>query len=279
MTRRWYFKNNLSAFTKLVVYEWQWTNPRFHCFFSKHLQCLQFQTSLINQRCQKGFRVAVVCIRVVNGKALSFRGCSSTSRNFWPGQNFGLKFRPGDRNSGLARNFGSQMNSPLIINDTCYIDLFIHLVPWAGLMPWMILGRLTLSQVACPSLPNSPSPQLNTSPEAASASMWPPPPFEADTWTMVNPLMADMREREATSSEFPSPSFPLVPSPQDEMLVPLAWTANVQLTPHSIWWAISKHEAKRPRWKKYFKVVYFSKLIVYNETSQMSDTKYSLHVR
>ena len=31
--------------------------------------------------------------------------------------------------------------------------------------------------------------------------------------------------------------------------------------------------------KKYFKVVYFSKLIVYNETSQMSDTKYSLHVR
>ena len=27
-------------------------------------------------------------------------------------QNFGLKFRPGDRNSGLARNFGSQMNSP-----------------------------------------------------------------------------------------------------------------------------------------------------------------------
>ena len=31
------------------------------------------------------------------------------------GQNFGLKFRPGDRNSGLARNFGSQMNSPLDI--------------------------------------------------------------------------------------------------------------------------------------------------------------------
>ena len=29
-----------------------------------------------------------------------------------PGQNFGLKFRPGDRISGLARNFGSQMNSP-----------------------------------------------------------------------------------------------------------------------------------------------------------------------
>ena len=146
MTRRWYFKNNLSAFTKLVVYEWQWTNPRFHCFFSKHLQCLQFQTSLINQRCQKGFRVAVVCIRVVNGKALSYI-----------------------------------INDKFIINDTCYIDLFIHLVPWAGLMPWMILGRLTLSQVACPSLPNSPSPQLNTSPEAASASMWPPPPFEADS--------------------------------------------------------------------------------------------------
>ena len=29
-----------------------------------------------------------------------------------PGQNFGLKFRPGDRHCGLAGNFGSQMNSP-----------------------------------------------------------------------------------------------------------------------------------------------------------------------
>ena len=38
--------------------------------------------------------------------------------SFFPGQNSRPKFWPGDRNSGLARNFGSQMNRPIQIKHT-----------------------------------------------------------------------------------------------------------------------------------------------------------------
>ena len=47
----------------------------------------------------------------------SVRGYSSAIQNFWPGQNFCIQAEISSRNSGpetenLARNFGSQMNSP-----------------------------------------------------------------------------------------------------------------------------------------------------------------------
>ena len=49
------------------------------------------------------------------------------------------------------------------------------------LRPAMSLGLRTRSNVPCPNLPYSPSPQLNTSPEAANAKVGPLPAFDDDS--------------------------------------------------------------------------------------------------
>ena len=53
---------------------------------------------------------------------------------FFPGQNSRPKFRPGDINSGLARNFGLQMYCPQVMNES-----ILTYLAWLNCYSWKIL--------------------------------------------------------------------------------------------------------------------------------------------